>query len=933
MADTERRARTPRCRRGGHGWCDRARPERLRLITGFVLSLVACAVSAQWMGPIEIREGDSAPFGPSVALGQFGHQQAVGDFDGDGFDDLAVSRAQGATANSDGLVHVLTGGPTGLTYSQTLAQFATDGFGDALAVCDLDGDGDDDLLVGAPDTAASGVSEAGVVFVHHGSPLGLSVQQTLDQDDLGLDLESNDEFGRTVVTGDFDADGACDVAIGSPGEPSIAAGGVQSAGLVSVVFGLGNGFLDPSSVIHLRERSLLAGRGSISSFDEFGAVLAARFGPMWNGRLLIGVPSKDIPHVNAGRVWLVEFNGRSVSSRWYVDPSDAGTLADNTDAFDEFGTALGLGSFLGGVPYAVIGTPGHSSASTEAIGAVFLLPISQFGSTQKDFLRLTQELPMFSNTPSVFEYFGTHLLVSDLDADGLDDLVVSAPNDLLETRGSSPPETGSVHVLPGSGSFGTAYNLLGSQIAAEKRGFGMALAAGNFHGDGGRALVVGAPRRNQATRGFDDTDEHGSIYLYRSLRRPTVAALGAREGGTAPDGSTYLEFSDAAATGAGLGGFRAMVDDGGGKSAQVRVVVDGQVVQRNDEVCAEGDGLEGGLAMQSSTIFGYIDRVAGNCADPSSGDLGLVSSAGFLATESTVVPGGAAGVPDRPLSSTDGRLYFLGLDLLGDRRILRTGPSAALPLEVVSAVGDSLGGGIFLKWIDRYDVSDDGSHHIQTGVIGAIADAEAVLLNGATILRPNDPISVSVNRGDPPPLIFSFRDVAVDDDANHLVAVVGTDGAQWLTYGNGGTLFSAVSSDSILGGRPLAGLEPKALSLSGGSGLHLWGPPVFNRGPGDTPLGNSGTALFVSCTAELSISQLVLHQGALVTIDGGPPAEVVSIHPPSGSEGLQLTAESHVFQHVRLARAGETFDAIVRVDVHCPLFVDGFESGNAENWN
>ena len=93
---------------------------------------------------------------------RFGYSLATGDFDRDGYDDLAVGVPYEDTggANDTGMVAILFGSNAGLLPSNTEAitqnsvvsttNETGDRFAFSLATGDLDGDGYDDLAVGVP---------------------------------------------------------------------------------------------------------------------------------------------------------------------------------------------------------------------------------------------------------------------------------------------------------------------------------------------------------------------------------------------------------------------------------------------------------------------------------------------------------------------------------------------------------------------------------------------------------------------------------------------------------------------------------------------------------------------------------------------------------------------------------------------------------------
>ena len=114
-------------------------------------------------------------------------------------------------------------------------------FGRALAVGDFNRDGLEDLAIGVSGETVNGVAEAGAVAVAYGvSDDGFGVIQRLSQDLSGVDdvAEQGDRFGAALAVGDFDADGHDDLVVGVPGESFSGAGG---AGGFHVFYGGGFG--------------------------------------------------------------------------------------------------------------------------------------------------------------------------------------------------------------------------------------------------------------------------------------------------------------------------------------------------------------------------------------------------------------------------------------------------------------------------------------------------------------------------------------------------------------------------------------------------------------------------------------------------------------------------------------------------------------------
>jgi hypothetical protein len=93
-------------------------------------------------------------------------------------------------------------------------EFANDWLGFDVEVADLDGDGQDDLLVGAPGVFAYD-NLPGKVLVFRG-PLAPGTLTVADAAAVFVGEQMGDHAGAALATGDFDGDGQPDLAIGAP---------------------------------------------------------------------------------------------------------------------------------------------------------------------------------------------------------------------------------------------------------------------------------------------------------------------------------------------------------------------------------------------------------------------------------------------------------------------------------------------------------------------------------------------------------------------------------------------------------------------------------------------------------------------------------------------------------------------------------------------
>src|SRR5262245_20147714 len=105
---------------------------------------------------------------------------------------------------------------------------------------DFNGDGFEDLAIGAPRNKINGDEIAGAVHVLYGTAAGLSVvgdqQWYQDRPDIITEFsEPYDDFGAALAAGDFNGDGFSDLAIGAPAEGFVSGGTlVDGAGVVHV---------------------------------------------------------------------------------------------------------------------------------------------------------------------------------------------------------------------------------------------------------------------------------------------------------------------------------------------------------------------------------------------------------------------------------------------------------------------------------------------------------------------------------------------------------------------------------------------------------------------------------------------------------------------------------------------------------------------------
>lgn len=275
----------------------------------------AAGIPTGTISKIDVKSNTpNASFGASVSN--------AGDVNGDGFGDIIIG-APGITngQNNEGVARVYYGSSNGIASPfNTLIEVnqAEAAFGTSVAGAgDVNGDGYDDVIVGAPyydDAVANG----GGVWIFHGSYNGLSTTSSFSL--KGQTVE--DHFGQTVSGGgDLNGDGYSDVVVGIPG---IDQSGMTNNGAVRAYFG-NDGY---------------AGKNKRNSTRLYNTNLTPMtYSQCIQNSVVVGIHATSFLGRNNGRLaWDYTQNGTSFS-KVPNNPITTSTITD--DAQNSFGTLSG----------------------------------------------------------------------------------------------------------------------------------------------------------------------------------------------------------------------------------------------------------------------------------------------------------------------------------------------------------------------------------------------------------------------------------------------------------------------------------------------------------------------------------------------------------------------------------------------------------------
>ena len=470
------------------------------------------ATSVTWMATGD-REG--AYFGTSVAT--------AGDVNGDGYDDVIVGAPGYSNGQSgEGAVFVYYGSSSGLKDKHDWmveSNQVNAAFGKSVATAgDVNGDGFDDIIIGAPGYA-DGQANEGAAFVYYGSGGGLSTS-------ANWQIKSNQSgasLGWSVATaGDVNGDGYADVIVGAPWYGN----GQVNEGAAFVYHGSSTGLSRVPPTVMSDPVPQPDWRAESNQEESFFGISLATAGDVDNdgyADVIIGADFYDHGQQNEGAVFLYHGSsaGLSTAPPNVSEPAPKPNwFAESNQEYSYFGGSVATAGDVNkdGFDDVIIGASWYDLDENFECGAAFVYHGSASGLSTASSLppEPTPRPDWRKVSDQESSYFGVSVSTAgDVNADGYADVIVGAVD-----YSNGKTDEGAAFVYHGSASgLQTTVGWMGDGNQ-ETSSFGSAVAeAGDINKDGLADVIIGAPFYD-----WNGIANSGAVFLNRS----------------GPDGSFYL---------------------------------------------------------------------------------------------------------------------------------------------------------------------------------------------------------------------------------------------------------------------------------------------------------------------------------------------------------------------------------------------------------